>query len=845
MRNVAWPSKRVFLILLGMIVLAGLWLRIRDLGRSSFWLDEVLSARITTQPLAEIGDLLPANKPPLDYYLQHFFICIKESEFMARLPACLAGTLAIAAMAWLALGLWGGEPTPRASEMSPSDTADLPDPDASSLSRARCCALCAAGLLAASAYHLRYSQEARPYELMFFLLVLGQGFFVRILAERGRPRPANWVGFFVCSLLAVWTMYFSAIFLALNVVFLLLRAKARFLSFIWSKEIDWGPVKGDLARLGGLLVCVAVIALTLTPRFQRIKDGAGEKPMFPFGEPSVRGALAQSNILGVAYHEDQGLKFADTIPSSAVFVPFALLGLGWAARRRPGAAAYLALQLFGTLAIVVFFYWKTDHWMRARYLMMITIPYYVFLGSGAALLGCWLGRLSRGLLAAVPVLALCLFSLVWILNVPSHRRDWRALAEFARDHGTEQTALVALHSLGETIAMDYYIKLCGTELPLFGVNEQLDKIAEIHRQYPKSFYFTSPLFGEAINDGFGGAAQLGWRTCELDVWHMMSPEELFAHEDVRRRALEAFEQDGLLDFGNEHFDFLGPGWEPHEAFAGGRFRWANRTESIVFLYLDQPRDYRVAFRADPLLRGTAPRQVVQFVLNDQLVARVPLRAGLNEYEFAAPREAFRQGLNRLALRFARADRVRDIAPGAQDSRRLAVRFDFIRFTPAEVSTPDDAAAWFRLLAVHNKQFDGRLDFGEGATPFLGQGWEPVELEAGEPFRWANEYEAELFVPLERAADQRLVFRAAPLVYQDWPGQGLELLVNGQSVGRVELDALANDYSFEIDADHWRAGENLLVFRFDRLTKVSEAIPETNDSRQLAVRFTSLRLEERP
>ena len=79
MRDGSWPSKRLFLILLGMIVLAGFCLRVRDLGRSSFWLDEVLSVRITSKPLAEIGELVPTNKPPLDYYLQHCFVSIKEN----------------------------------------------------------------------------------------------------------------------------------------------------------------------------------------------------------------------------------------------------------------------------------------------------------------------------------------------------------------------------------------------------------------------------------------------------------------------------------------------------------------------------------------------------------------------------------------------------------------------------------------------------------------------------------------------------------------------------------------------------------------------------------------------
>ncbi len=125
--------------LLGILVI-GTWLRFRNLSADSIWLDEAESWR---QSKGSLADLISAtaedNYPPLHNLLLFAFIKVSgtDTEWVLRARSALLGVANIVAIYWLG-ALIGG----------------------------RIAGVLAAAILATSAFHIDYSQEARMYALL-------------------------------------------------------------------------------------------------------------------------------------------------------------------------------------------------------------------------------------------------------------------------------------------------------------------------------------------------------------------------------------------------------------------------------------------------------------------------------------------------------------------------------------------------------------------------------------------------------------------------------------------------------------------------------------------------------
>ena len=270
-------QKSWFYVLLFLVVVAGLWIRVRDLDRSSFWLDEILSVETARNSPREIFSAVPPNKPPLDYLVLHFFVKDSETEFSARLPSAIYGTLTIIVIAMLAWQLW---PEDRTKAQA---------------------ALIAAALWAASALQIRYSQEARPYALMLLFNAGAFAYFAKLICARDKPSAANWVGFFVCSLLAMFTLYFSAIPMLINLLFCLLLVLMQ----------AAGSADGKAVRrlTLGTVACAFVILLCVAPLIFKFLNAEEEPGAFNFDMTSLRDVLMLSNLFGVEHSQIQSLNF--------------------------------------------------------------------------------------------------------------------------------------------------------------------------------------------------------------------------------------------------------------------------------------------------------------------------------------------------------------------------------------------------------------------------------------------------------------------------------------------------------------------------------------------------------
>jgi uncharacterized membrane protein len=136
------------------IVLAGLLLRVYDLGVQSLVSDETYSVFLSKMSLSQMVQVTGADvHPPLYYFILHYWIALfGTSEVAVRVPSVLFGVLAIPVIYVLGRLLFKEE-----------------------------VGLLAALILAFSTFNVQYSQDARMYSLMVLLALLSMYFFARFL----------------------------------------------------------------------------------------------------------------------------------------------------------------------------------------------------------------------------------------------------------------------------------------------------------------------------------------------------------------------------------------------------------------------------------------------------------------------------------------------------------------------------------------------------------------------------------------------------------------------------------------------------------------------------------------
>jgi 4-amino-4-deoxy-L-arabinose transferase-like glycosyltransferase len=175
--------KRNYLI--AIIIILGFLLRWYSLTNQSIWLDEAFTIYNSQQSLSYILDQ-KGNTPPLYYLLLHFWIHINgNSEFSARLLSVLTGTTAIFVI--YVLG---------------------------SLIFNKRTGIYAALLLAISPIHIYYSQEARPYSLLFLVALLSIFFYVKL---KDRFSKGSAAGYTVFSTILIYShLYGLLVLLAQN-----------------------------------------------------------------------------------------------------------------------------------------------------------------------------------------------------------------------------------------------------------------------------------------------------------------------------------------------------------------------------------------------------------------------------------------------------------------------------------------------------------------------------------------------------------------------------------------------------------------------------------------------------
>lgn len=182
-------SQSPYLILVFLFL--GWALRLFQITRNSFWVDEGFSVFLASHSIKEIviGTAMDQH-PPLYYVLLHYWMVFGRNMFVIRFLSAILGLAAIPLLYRFA------------SSLFPLHVA-----------------LGATFLLVISPVHIQYSQEARMY-ILLFLSTLASTLLVWRLVEV--PSKRFWLGYLFTTLVALYTHYFALFILIFQNLFVLI-----------------------------------------------------------------------------------------------------------------------------------------------------------------------------------------------------------------------------------------------------------------------------------------------------------------------------------------------------------------------------------------------------------------------------------------------------------------------------------------------------------------------------------------------------------------------------------------------------------------------------------------------
>lgn len=450
-RLLAWLNARALVLelaALALIILLAAVLRAYHLGYKSLWLDEVTFVRS-----AQMGPLLgpygyaSIAHPPGYLLLIRLLSSASQADWFLRLPAMLSGVAAVVALWALGRTLLG-----------------------------RVAGLLAAFLLALSALHLEYSQEAHSYAL--FSLLSTALLLLLAVAARGAAaeRPAGrrwavWIGFTAVSVLALYVHYYALAPVALSVLIFpcfLLAFSPGPLASLWQ---DQGKRRAMVALVGSL----ALVALLFLPQVVSQLSGSAAAAVDRAGAVEA-GSLERGFLLSTTTFTDALLAFitnrtpwiADPLFVLAV-AGLWLWGLAWLLWRRRAVGVAFLLWTLLPLPVLAWFAYQTGFSFAPRRLIFILPIFLLTVAAGMAAVASMAGSLAgrwttrRGLVQAVSAATLAILALALVKGsldplASYYRRpkqDWRTMAHILESAATASDAVVILPNAAAPLSWYY------------------------------------------------------------------------------------------------------------------------------------------------------------------------------------------------------------------------------------------------------------------------------------------------------------------------------------------------------------------------------------------------------
>jgi hypothetical protein len=438
MANDEQPPRPLFGRHLAAVLALGAGLRLFLLGDKGFWIDEIYRLCwakgqevwwfFDVRP-SDIGPTLPAldlgrvfqlarlHNPPINAFLLNLWIRSvgAESDFAVRLPIAIAGAAAVAG-----IYLW-------AREVFDERVA-----------------LFAALAAAASPQLIHLSQETNHYALPLALQAFATWLFFRMLRTRDRRDE---IGFFLLSLLAIFSHYYCVI---------VLGAQALALWVHWRRE-----PRQALATTWTAAVPAGALGLYLAfnrKQLAEITDASlmGNHPPLPyFAQRSYENLLEP-------WTGEKSLPLAGVLVLLALIFALVVRGSKGREDERRRLVLIVALLPYCTTT-AAFWILRTNSLLWPRYHSFFAPPFFVLAAAGALSLQKRPARLAVAL------------ALVTALGIGLHHyyaeyrmEDWRGAARVIDTHASAQDAVVIL-PVNTTYAIARYLK---RDLPLFGADAE-------------------------------------------------------------------------------------------------------------------------------------------------------------------------------------------------------------------------------------------------------------------------------------------------------------------------------------------------------------------------------------
>lgn len=384
------------------VVFAGC-IRFARLNHSSFWLDEIMQSYFIHGTWAQFWHSLhfDAVHPPLDYLIDRLAENFKPSDAGRRILPALWGTASVAALASLV--------TRRAG---------------------RPAGLVSGLLLAVAPFHVRYSQEFRPYSLGVFTLLLSLLSLIWWLERPGRLRMCV---LYVACLATAYTLYFSAIALAIASAGLLIedaltgdserrRIARRFLAWsplfvglLWVGYLPWLPVVREAARRA------------------------------PFTAPPEMSLARLTRVLGFySFAPNEGYPLGYT---GIAYIGLVIIGVVIAFKQR--RLRFFAIWVVATGTVIEVLEHVHPHFFVARHFLPAAVTFPALAAVGITRLG--RRNLLRGLIAGSVIIGAVVCDVRGLgVYFREGRPDWRPLAAYLRQQPSDE----------RVVAENQYAQLC-------------------------------------------------------------------------------------------------------------------------------------------------------------------------------------------------------------------------------------------------------------------------------------------------------------------------------------------------------------------------------------------------
>ena len=402
------------------LTLLGFGLRIFRLDSESLWYDELLQADLARDAIPIMLNRLTAHSAvPLDYLISHLWMFFGADDFWMRVPAVVAGTLTLPVAFQLGRRLLGTNQ-----------------------------GLLFMALLTMSPFHVRFSQELRPYALVVLGVTLFV-YFVWRLRSRGDWRYLLPIG--LATLIFSTSHYFANAIVGPLLVFLGLDALlARF------RQRNLRALVA--VCLAGLLAVTTLFALGRGINLIRVSSNFGRAIVEPerfTADPSEKPDLGVGPVVTQEFVETMILSplGAGAGLSLWLFSGLAMLGLiSLLLQQKFKSALLLTLWLLLPIASILIFLIHRGTFFAARYIISVLPAYLLLITAGMMALPTLLRRtgptwLSVGVLILIGGMVFAdMASNLNRLYVRKDKEDWHLVADFVRANAGPNDAIIPVRA---------------------------------------------------------------------------------------------------------------------------------------------------------------------------------------------------------------------------------------------------------------------------------------------------------------------------------------------------------------------------------------------------------------